>query len=1374
MKKIDLFFKIQHFFVEKGQLSKRDRRFFKSKGLFCVLLFLLFHDFIKAQKPDNSFEHFNVEQGLSQASVLSVTQDNRGFMWIGTRYGLNRYDGYRFKNFYADGKKGDLSGNEIMALLSDNKHNLWIGTTAGLNLYRPNTNDFDEFKADPFNPKSLSSSAVSCLFQDSRGSVWIGTYNGLNRLIDFKTKSFEKIDISEGENGFKSIRCIYETKDKTLWVGTTSGLVTIAFNGRQYEKNSIKKYIVSGTEGSISNNTVTSIIEDRKKRIWVGTQSGLNLFDPSTGKFTVFKKTEEPNSIISNNIRKMLMDDMGYIWIGTLEGLSVMDPDQLKFYNLNQNMETRNGLSQNSIHSMYKDRSGSTWVGTYFGGVNVHHPSTTFFKNFQHKENEPSLSDNVVSSILEDDKHNLWIATEGGGLNYYDRKSKSFICYKHDPYRETSIGSNLIKILLPEGEDVLWIGTHGGGINRFDRRTGIFKRLLSSVQEQEMIGLQVTSLIHFDNKRLLIGTQRGLFISDESKSNFYNFDIKIPEEAASIQIKALYKANNGDIWVGTNENAYLLKANSRTLIPISTLTKMSDLRVRANFITSDSHHNIWIGTYYKGLVKYDTKHQKITNYTKEQGLPHDNVVGLIEDQTGILWISTSNGLSSFSSKTQHFKNYNTSDGLLNNTFNVNAVTRTYSGDLFFGGYNGFTRVIPHNIKENTYRAPVYFTGLEISNKPVPILDSTGILEQDLSLLPDIELSYKQNTFKVDFALLNFIKSNKNSYIYKLDGFEQVWHQSNIPQASYINVPPGKYTLLVKGYNNDGYTENVPKELKIVITPPFYQSGWAYLLYSILFIAVLYLFFRYLLINALFRKEQETNQLKLNFFTNISHEIRTPLTLITGPLDQLLQKDYKDSYLEKQLRTIKLNTDRLMELVTELLDFRKIEEGKMKLELTKTNLSDFCQEVFLVFKPLAESRAIYYHFDSDCQELEIAFDRSKMEKVLFNILSNAFKFTEDNGQIAFRVVNLDKEVAIYIADNGKGIAEEDHQKIFENFYQSDNTRNHSSGIGLAFSKSIVLLHGGKIGVKKNGYENMDTCFEIIIPKNLVGGNDLQNQGIKSEAFLTQHILAGIQKETLPEKELVEGNLETILIVEDNEEIRQLIVSVLAGKYNVLQAGDGKIGWELAKKELPDLIISDVMMPEMDGLELCSLVKSEESTSHIPVILLTARAASIHQIDGLETGADAYVTKPFDIKVLELTMRNILTSKEKLRRKYSKDVFIETHQLTANNRDRLFLEKVIAFVDKYLSSSELSVPMLTSEIGMSQPVLNKKLKSLTGMGANDYIKSIRLKRAAQLLKETKMPVSEIAYATGFNERKYFSQEFKKQFGVSPTDYSSSEEN
>jgi ligand-binding sensor domain-containing protein/signal transduction histidine kinase/DNA-binding response OmpR family regulator len=1349
--------------------------------LFACLSILVFSIKLHAQYP-LSFNNFTIENGLSQNSVVAITQDKAHFLWFGTRQGLNRYDGYQFKIYRNNPEqKQSLSSNEITQLLTDSKGRMWVGTVNGLNRYDQVRDQFMRVKLGAINKKK--NPVIESIYEDRQHRIWVGSSSGLHLLTDDTKNTFHSFQFGQKKKTTdNTIYAIFQDKKENIWLGTPGGLILMKEKNGRY---TYKRFRYNPNQNnSIGSNYVTAINADRQGNLWVGTDNGLSLFDQKTQTFNTYRHNDKDSTgIVHSDIRDITVDRKGLLWIGTQEGLSILDPINKKFRNYQHDTELKNSISHNSVHSIFQDINQTMWVGTYFGGVNYSYPIATRFNVYRNNKLKPSISGNIISCIVEDELKNLWVGTEGAGLNYIDRKHNRYTSYKTRPNDSNSISSNLIKIVIKDNTESgpLIIGTHHGGLNLFNPATGRFKRILNVKDSSNAIGTaEIVALSQDQYGTIWVGSWNGLSILKKQGKGYPErttksvLDKYIKAENRGIQV--LFRDHAHQLWIGTTAGLFSYNFSNHKLSlykkKASDPTKLKSDYINCLIEASDGQ--LCIGTYFGGLSLFNKQTNKFKTYDESDGLANNNVLGIVEDKAGNLWISTANGLSKLNLKTGVFRNYTQVDGLAGNEFNFRSYLGSRNGEVFLGGLNGMTAFYPKNIETNDDVVPIVFTGLKLFNQPVDVNGPDQLLKEQLMNTKELTFKYDQNNFTIGFALLNYIKSDKNKYAYKLEGYDRDWNQVDHPSATYTNLPSGKYQFVVKGLNNDGIEGSNSARIEIHISPPIWASWWACLIYLLIFATILFLVIRYLFVRALLKRTENIQQMKLNFFTHVSHEIRTPLTLILGPLESLLKSTKDLPEVNNQVVPIKNNADRLMRLITELMDFRKNESGKLKLNVANYDIIAFAGEIFQSFSYLASKNHIDYHFDHVSPDIELYFDKEQMEKVLFNLLSNAFKFTKPNGSIRLSITQNAADVIVQVRDNGIGIPYDSQARLFSEFFQvnAQGSNHIGSGIGLALSKSIITAHHGNISIEStpaNSDQPGDTCFTVTLK---TGKAHFSAVDLKS--FLDDDMGNSIYSAPIPVADLTIADTqtprhqETILIVEDNEEIRQLLRNYIGNDYKIIESNNGQEGWETATELLPELIICDVMMPIMDGLELTKNLKTDERTSHIPIILLTAKSSYTHQIEGMEMGADSYVTKPFSMELLKLNVRNLLQSRANMRQKFSQQVSLQPQNISVSTIDHAFMGKVIECIEARMSDQDFGVPELSAQIGMSQPVLYKKIRAITDLSVNDFIKSIRLKKAAQLLLQKVHNISEVSYLVGFNDPKYFSREFRKQYGQTPRAY------
>lgn len=1305
--------------------------------LHCLMLCCFFAGRPDAVSQQRIFRHFSMADGLPNYSAISLTQDHTGFMWIGTIGGLCRYDGIRFKVYRTEvNDTTSLFSGHVSSLCTGKDGTLWVGTSGGLEKYDPEREAFEHIR---FRGNRMGN--VFRVYEDSKGNVWIGTDNGLfclsgeNKITSFGNKITGNI-----------IKGIFEDSRGRMWIGTDLGLNCLELSGGDYRISHFKPF--PGEDA----NQVTAISEDARNFIWVGTQAhGLCSFDPDTRTFTAYRV---PDGLVNNHIRCITRDKDENLWIGTQEGISILDPVRKTFENVTRIPADEQSLSQNSVYAIFQDSMGSMWVGTYFGGVNITYAYNAPFAIIKDDNRQNSISNNVVSSIIDGGKGNLWLGTEGGGLNYFNRSTRTYGYYKHEPQRPSSLGSNLIKTLYKDTDGNIWVGTHAGGLNVLLPDGRSFKKYLSG-SSGRIIG-EVTSVCDDGSGNLWVASNSALRVFRRNGTDLtHGREVSIPVRG-QLQ-KYFFKDSRNTIWV--------FGATGVSRIDKGRVTE-ADTTLVVNCFAESSRGELWGGTWGNGVVKQNG--QEFIKFTNPF-FKSVNIVGILCGEKEDLWLSTNKGIVHFFPETGIYRVYTQNDGIAGNEFNYNSYFKSADGYFYFGGYNGITWFRPENIRNNPHKAPLVFTHLRWQSGE----EGREFREESITLKPEVSMRYDQNTFTIDFALLNYIKSRKNLYQYRLEDYDKTWKETSEGSATYTNLPPGSYRLLVKGANNDGVWSDV-KTLNITVKPPFWLTWWAYCFYILLAGGMVFVIARFFFLRELLKKEDELHQAKLNFFTNASHEIRTHLTLIMVPVERLLNESPAGHFVHQQLSQVRANTNRLLNLVRELMDFRKAETNHLQLFPQRQNLVPFLREIWQSFRETALASNIDMSFVHTEDMIAVNFDEKQLEKVFFNLLANAIKFTPENGRIELYAEARKDDVLIRVTDNGRGIAPQFLPRLFTNFFQvaDHGMQNTGYGIGLALSKNIVELHRGRISVESTpAADGMDgkTVFTVILPENA----DIP-------------VVSPLAPETpYPENEPKEiqenaGTVEmsarykgTLLVVEDNPELRQMIVDGFSSLYRVIAAENGREGWEAAAAEIPELVISDVMMPEMNGYDLCEKIKSDERTSHIPVILLTAKSAQSEQIEGLQHGADLYLTKPFSTQVLSLSVRNLLTARDRIRQKTTKELTsvnlnrAGVEPLTGSV-DEVFLEKVIRIIDEHLEDVDFGVEKLAREVGMSVPVLYKKVRALTNMSVNEVVKVHRFRKAAELLVQKQLSVTEVACAVGYDDRKYFSKEFKKYFGVAPSDF------
>ncbi len=1370
--------------------------------LFSALL-LIFNS-AHATIPDNKqkkrlyFKSYTLDQGLSNNTVFSIEQDYQGFIWFGTHEGLNRFDGYEFKNYFHDADDSlSLPGNTVNSVFQDSKNRLWVATNEGLCLYNRQEDNFINF--EEFSGKRLSNNIVTTIIEDSKGNYWIGTFNGgLNYYNEEKDSLFViKNDHKSQDISSNTIRTIYEDENKILWIGTRNG-----FNRYDPQNNRLESFYFHPEEVTGGNDIRYIFHDETDKLLLAANGGGLISFNRKTRTFRINKgDSDEPGSLKSNTIRSIIRDNSGTIWIGTLNGLFLYNKKERTFHHYKHNPDDPGTLNTHSVRAIFEDRDGNIWLGLYYGGINFYNQENSQFQNFTERgPNESGLSSNIISSFVEDGNGNLWIGTEGGGLNFFNRKTGQFKHYLHSPDKKNSISSNFIKSLAIDKKGKLWIGTIEAGLDYFDPSTSTFRNYRNDPSDfRSLSNNYIRSIFIDDNENIWIGTNgNGLnkFNATSKKFNRFPYDSGDNTIHGS-NINSIIEDSSGHLIIGTNKGLNVFNTETYQNTFINSIERGSPLSEIWSFYL-DEENNLWIGTNENGLVYYNRKDEVLRSFNQEDALLNNVVYGIIPDNNGNLWVSTNRGLSRFDLKDHSVKNFDSHSGLLSNQFNYNAYCKTSAGELLFGGNRGFTLFHPDEIRSNTTMPPAVLTGFKLFNKPVNLKDKDSPLHANIIIAEEVTLNRKQTVFSIEFAALSYIAPENNQYEYTLEGFLDDWiYLGNNRNVTFTNLDPGRYLFKLRASNNDGVWNEEGTSLTINVLPPWWKTGWAFSAYVLFMLGLIIIALKAYKIrldekNKLkyerLEKQRiiELNQMKLKFFTNISHEFRTPLSLIIGPVEELVEK-FRNSQegISKKLSVIHKNSITLHHLIEQLMAFRKIEAGALKLKIKQIELVNYLSRINDSFLDLASKKNIKFRFSHDISALYVWMDPEMMEKVFINILSNAFHHTPKKGEIeisAFQNMSSGN-IEIKISDTGPGIQEDKVEKIFERFYQIENPHaepHHGAGIGLSFARDIINLHHGSISA--NNLKGKGLCFSIELkPGNdhlkehiLIENGDLlveEEQSIISnhpEVSLAAEITEQIN-EDIHNKEKNVSKKHRILIVEDNESLNNYLSDALAEDYQVNSAYDGKQGLSGARANNPDLIIMDVMMPELDGIELTNILKTDFDTCHIPIIMLTAKSSLNDQIEEIEKGADTYMSKPFSMKLLRAKIAALLQNRENLRKVFILNLKLDPSEVSIQSMDDKFINQAKKIVEENISEEKLNVQLLADELNMSRMQLNRKMKGLLNQSPSDFIRTIRLKRASQLMRDGKLNVSEVIYHVGINSRTYFTKAFKEQFGMSPKEYS-----
>lgn len=1362
--------------------------------LILFFLFVLSDTNLLAQ--DIKFNHLLVKDGLSQGWVRSICQDRQGFLWFGTGDGLDRFDGYECKVYKnSPSNKNSLSNNNIKKVYEDSKGNLWIGTHEGLNLYNRQLdiiqpisstsqfsiedistgNDGNILIASPVGLFSLNVSNyslkllipnayVNTIYRDRKSNIWLGTFNGLFLVNtnEYSYKPFRFDELNHDGSIDNNIRSICQDKQGRFWLGTnSSGLILMEFKNDHLDKPFIKNFFhKTDDKQNISPGAILSIIDDQNGKLWIGIENGgLNIIDlksfcPDRCIFSHFFYNLTDNSSISDNsIHSIYRDNQNTIWIGTCgNGVSYYNKLAYKFKTVRHIPYDPNSITDNHVNVLYKEAE-NLWIGTE-GGLDIWNKRYNTFKHYRHNPKDiNSLGANSVWSVFRDSRENVWIGTWAGGLDLMNEKSGTFTHFSYDPKNEKSIGGGNIFRIIEDRDRKLWIASMIGGLNEFDYKTKTFKRYQYDSKKNSLSNNWVDNLMEYGKDEIWISTNRAVDIYNKKTGKFTSFRHN-PADKKSISY-------NG-----------------------------------ATVLFKDSRNSIWIGTE-AGLNLFNRTDSTFRCYRDENGLPNNTINGIVEDDHGNLWLSTNKGITKFingitAPEKPVFKNFDVSDGLQGNEFIHPSYCKDPNGYIYFGGNDGFNVFHPDSLAQNSTKPKVVITNLMIFNKPAEVGNDRSPLKKIISLTSEITLTHRQSVFTLEYAALNYIAPEKNKYAFILEGFEKEWNYVGPKRsATYTNLDPGEYIFRVKASNNDGIWNEEGASIRILILPPWWKTTWARTLYFLLILTTLYFLRKYTIISTIVKKQlwleykekeksEELNRLKIQFFTNVSHELRTPLTLIMSPLEHMLKSERLNPDFKNQLQLIYRNADRLSRLVNDLMDFTKIEYNKLILSTQPDDVVLFTKEIYNSFSEIATRSQIEYTFSCEHKSTTLCFDPDKLEKIMLNLLSNAFNFSSSGGKITVSLETISREdhasthaneyVKISVIDNGPGIPPEHLDKIFDRFYQiPENKQHHQSGtgIGLALVKSLVELHRGRITVTSEPYK--ETCFSVFLPfstNGFIPDESIRDNRTFKEKFAPK---TDLNPESSPQKSVaLKSGKPLLLIVEDNYELRKYMVSHLQKDYRIIEAENGGTGYEKILETFPDLVISDIIMNEVTGIELCRKVKENISTSHIPIVLLTAKATINDKIEGIETGADAYITKPFNLEYLRITVRKIIETRKKLYKRFSQDVYIIPREISGNYLDQKFLEKAIDYIQQNLTDTELSVENLAYYLLMSRSQAYRKIKALTGQSVTEFIRTIRLKMAIALLEEGKLSISEIGFKVGFTSPAYFTKCFRLQFGRSPSEY------
>lgn len=1317
-------------------------------------------------RPGDSryFRTISVEQGLSQSTVFAIEQDTMGFIWMGTQDGLNKYDGYSFTVYRPDkNNKNSLQSNYIRSLLTDEQGMLWVGGNEGISSYDYKTGLFKNY-ALPVKPGEWY---ISSITTDKEHRIWGASNTGEIFYLDQTAGRFLLFNYTIPG---KTITSIQQLKfiNNELYVATGKGLCKM-------DVHSKKGKMLYAPALDLRINCLLL----QNNYLWLGTEEDglfrLHLDDNKLDNY--LHQPLQTGSLIDNNIRSIEIDEAGDIWVGTFNGLSIYNKRTATFDNFTHHPTGFFSLSQNSVRAIFRDSQNGMWVGTFYGGVNYYHKDDIRFNILGQNAGRVLLNDQTVNFITEDAAHNIWIGTNNNGINVWNRERNSIAYFTHSESGNRSISSNTIKAIAFDKEGNALVGTHNAGMNIIQKNGTINKYMHDAGNSNSISSNMVHALLKDHNNRLWVGTRAGLDRFDKEKQVFIHYS---NEHSGPDSITFLLQDQKQRIWIGTT-NGVSCFFPEKNLFEVYPGNKLSNELVTS--IAEDQLGRIWVGTR-DGLNLFNERQKQFTAFQRFGDTLQGLIYSVQPDNSSGIWISTNKGLIKLHNQLRHLQIFNSSNGVGNIQSGFPAACKTSDHVLLFGGLNGIVYFNPHELTARPFRLNVTFTGLTVLGNSITPGNSKGILNGYLNDTRSIHLTYEQQQFTLFFSALNYVAPGTIKYRYMLKGFDKAWQMAeNAPKAAFTNVPPGNYRFLVQAIGPSG-EESPVNELKIIVSPPWWRANWFYLALALALVVAGYIIYRVIrervqakniLKNERIEREkaEALNQLKMDFFTNISHEFRTPLTLMMAPLEEMLTRQLPEKRVQRYHRRMLANTKHLYQLVGQLMEFRKTEAGVRKLDLQENNIIHCFEEIYASFLELSRQKNIGYYFRSTEKAFTCRFDKDVIEKICYNLLSNAFKYTQAGDTVEMELLFRNDQMTLTVRDTGTGIALPNPERVFEKFYQVSKSDTHSgSGIGLAFTKSLVDLYGGSITVESE--LGKGAVFTVVLPlgarhseitNNIPGSHFdlvLDNRDDAGNDWVKEtDIAASANDSTIEEKQ-------RLLIVDDNQQIVDYLSDFFEQYFFVSTAFNGKEALQVMEKVNVDIVISDVAMPELDGIQLCKRIKQNILTSHIPVILLTAKTETPQQLKGLEAGADDYISKPFSISILNIKVQNITRSRKRLKEYYSSATSIAPEHIALNPLDEAFLRDAISVVQENLDNPQFSVSIFSHKVGMSRSNLYNKLKAITGESATDFIKRIKLEKSVELLDSKLYSVTEIAYLSGFSSLSYFSTSFKQRYGCMPTEY------
>ncbi|MCS2200495.1 response regulator [Bacteroides fragilis] len=1326
------------------------------KNTFCVLVCFFITIFCQAQSVEEHyyFKNLSIRNGLSQNTVNAILQDRKGFMWLGTKDGLNRYDGLSFRKFKHDAANPRSIGNSfITSLYEDFNGNIWVGTDAGVYIYYPEKEAFEEFDCQSLEKTRIERS-VSMIAGDKQGRVWIAVEAQGMFCYDTRQKLLRNYPLSEISS---NIKCFTFDSGGTLWLGFYG-------DGLYYSKDNLATVHPYGSpedgKREFEGGVITKIVQGNYNCLYIGfVKEGVSELNLTSGQVRNLLAIDESGESIF--CRDLLPYSDNELWIGTESGIYIYNLRTAQFIHLRASLYDSYSLSDNAIYALYKDREEGLWIGSYFGGVDYYPRQYTYFAKYYPKNIANSLHGKRVREFCRADDGTLWIGTEDGGLNHFNPKTKEFHFF------EPSAGFTNIHGLCMDGSH-LWVGTFSKGLRVIDTRTGVVLRTYTEGHTPHSLNdNSIFSICRTSAGEIYLGTLFGLLRYNRTQDNFD----RIPELNGKF-VYDIKEDSYGNLWLATYANGaycydvsvrrwknYVFDAEDEKSLPYDKVLSVFE----------DSYRQIWLTTQGGGFCLFHPDTETFTRYGLKDGLPNDVVYQIVEDDDRFLWLTTNNGLVRFDPKTMEMKVFSTANGLPTNQFNYRSGFKDEAGNIYLGSINGFVAFDPRTFAENRQVPAVAITDFLLFNKEVPVGETDSPLKSSITFSDKVVLTADQNSFSFRIAALSYQAPRMNKLMYKLEGFDEGWLTiGESPLVTYSNLGYGDYVFKVKASNSDGVWNEQETSLHLSILPPFYLSGWAYCFYVLFFmgclVCVIFYFKRrnyrkqHRQMEMLEQeKEREVYHAKIDFFTNVAHEIRTPLTLIKGPLENIILKKEVDSETKEDLYIMKQNTERLLNLTNQLLDFRKTETRGFRLNFTECDVVAVLRETYLRFTSLAKQKGLDFILELPQECFMADVNQEALTKIISNLLNNGVKYASTYLRISLETD--EKVFHIRTFNDGEMIPDTMKEEIFKPFVRLDKEDEVTTGtgIGLALSRSLAELHQGSLMMEKGEEVN---CFCLTLPVNQDSTITLSAENVSQ----VEENSCGWEQEETDTKE----KKPMILVVEDNPDMLAFIRKQLTTEYSVLTAMNGIEALAVLDNHYVNLVVSDVMMPQMDGFELCKTIKSDLSYSHIPVVLLTAKTNIQSKIEGLELGADAYIEKPFSVEYLLANISSLIHNREKLRQTFAKSPFVAANTMALTKADEEFIWKLNDIIQANLHNPEFSMEDMADALKMSRSSFYRKIKGVLDLSPNEYLRLERLKQAAQLLKEGKSRVNEICYTVGFNSPSYFSKCFLKQFGVLPKDF------